>query len=118
MTNQGGFARNHAGAMAPAPPASRRRFPVAGSGKSLPRGPQHVKEQALTSALYHTFVVLQLFFEFFSALPSATFSVDCGVTVHSASHALIPPGGCETKFFKWGATASLRAKAELAFRAP
>ena len=27
-------------------PASRRRFPVAGSGKSLPRGPQNVKEQA------------------------------------------------------------------------
>ena len=33
-------------AILPAPPASRRRFPVAGSGESLPRGPQNVKEQA------------------------------------------------------------------------
>jgi hypothetical protein len=40
------LAANGAGAMAPAPPASRCRFPVAGSGKSLPRGPQNVKEQA------------------------------------------------------------------------
>ena len=29
-----------------APQTSRRRFPVAGSGKSLGRGPQNVKEQA------------------------------------------------------------------------
>jgi hypothetical protein len=28
------------------PPASRCRFPAAGSGKSLPRSPQNVKEQA------------------------------------------------------------------------
>jgi hypothetical protein len=42
----GDLAPNHLGAMRPAPPASRRRFPVAGSGKSLPRGPQNVKEQA------------------------------------------------------------------------
>ena len=42
---QGNFAPNHAGAMAPARPTSRRRFPVAGSGKSLPPL-QNVKEQA------------------------------------------------------------------------
>jgi hypothetical protein len=41
-----GFGVAGAGAMAPAPPTSRRRFPVAGSGKSLPRGPQNVKERA------------------------------------------------------------------------
>jgi len=42
------------------PPIPGRRL-----RKSLPRGLQHVKEHALTSALYHTFVVSHVFFTFF-----------------------------------------------------